>query len=759
MKIRINKLNYYISTLAIALIAIFSFTISIQAADGDADPAFNPNANNTIYSTAIQADGKIVVGGAFTAIGGTTRNNITRLLNTVQQAVTQTCTPAPVGLVSWFAADGNALDSRSRNNGTLQGGATFAAGKVGQAFQFPANGSSEVDVPDSPSLNFTNALTVEAWVNPSTPNTSVSFTPIVDKGFNNGSPNTYLLNFDPATRKVAFVIGSGGAGNATVATSVNPIPLNTYTYVVGTYDGTTVRLYINGVLDASQAGTISSLAPSGTGLAIGRSAGFFNTFYGAIDEVSLYNRTLSASEIQAIFNSGTAGKCKPTATVSPSGQVAWLAGDGNPNDISGNGNNGTLQNGAGFAVGKVGQGFNFNGLGNGNGSYVSTNLNVQPSALPTVTFETWVYPTRVNTAENQAILSADPGGYGRQVDIQQGSSMFEIQTGTINAYLPTNADVNQWQHIAVVYTPTDIKFYKNGVLFDSGITPTTGQAANNQFFIGSNRCPPCVSAGQTQPFQGGIDEVSVYNRELSPDEITSIVNAGVAGKLKDNATPTGSNVAVNAKSDATITFPTVSAAGTTQQIPLDPNVLPALPTGATATGLFYDIATSAAFTGNVTECFNLPLTGNAFTMTNFNNLKVLHLEAGVWQDRTTSVNFATRTLCGQTTTLSPFAIVLNYLPTAASVTLGGKVKTAKGGGIANVRVTLTDYAGQKRTVTTNSFGYYRFTEVDAGRVYVVGVSAKSYAFDNPTQVVSVVDNISELDFTALATGRKLTGER
>jgi Concanavalin A-like lectin/glucanases superfamily len=83
-------------------------------------------------------------------------------------------------------------------------------------------------------------------------------------------------------------------------------------------------------------------------------------FDGLIDEPAIYNAALSAAQVQAIFNSGTAGKCKPTATVSPSGQVGWWSGDGNANDIAG-ANNGTLQNGAGFAVGKVGQGFQFNG--------------------------------------------------------------------------------------------------------------------------------------------------------------------------------------------------------------------------------------------------------------------------------------------------------------------------------------------------------------------------------------------------------------
>src|SRR5207244_6607369 len=70
----------------------------------------------------------------------------------------------PAGIVSWYRADGNAFDSVSGNNGTLQGGASFAAGKSGQAFSF--DGSSEfVDVPSNANLNpGTGSFTVDAWI-------------------------------------------------------------------------------------------------------------------------------------------------------------------------------------------------------------------------------------------------------------------------------------------------------------------------------------------------------------------------------------------------------------------------------------------------------------------------------------------------------------------------------------------------------------------------------------------------------------------
>src|SRR5262249_16680118 len=72
------------------------------------------------------------------------------------------CAPSPNGLISWWKGDGNALDSIGGNNGVLQG-TNYATGEAQQAFDF--NGVNQyVQIPDAPSLNPTNALTLEAWV-------------------------------------------------------------------------------------------------------------------------------------------------------------------------------------------------------------------------------------------------------------------------------------------------------------------------------------------------------------------------------------------------------------------------------------------------------------------------------------------------------------------------------------------------------------------------------------------------------------------
>jgi hypothetical protein len=73
-------------------------------------------------------------------------------------------------------------------------------------------------------------------------------------------------------------------------------------------------------------------------------------------------------------------------------------------------------------------------------------------------------------------------------------------------------------------------------------------------------------------------------------------------------------------------------------------------------------------------------------------------------------------------------VVTILSPTAASVTVGGRVLSSAGRGIPKAYVTMTDRNGQERTVVTNSFGYYRFVDVQAGETYVFRVSAKKYTF-------------------------------
>jgi hypothetical protein len=88
-------------------------------------------------------------------------------------------------------------------------------------------------------------------------------------------------------------------------------------------------------------------------------------------------------------------------------------------------------------------------------------------------------------------------------------------------------------------------------------------------------------------------------------------------------------------------------------------------------------------------------------------------------------------------------------PTAALVSVSGQVLQANGLGISQALVTLSSVGSAPRAVRTNSFGYFRFEDVEAGQTCIVSVLSSRYQFTNQTQSVFVVDEVTDLTFTAL----------
>jgi hypothetical protein len=87
-------------------------------------------------------------------------------------------------------------------------------------------------------------------------------------------------------------------------------------------------------------------------------------------------------------------------------------------------------------------------------------------------------------------------------------------------------------------------------------------------------------------------------------------------------------------------------------------------------------------------------------------------------------------------------------PTAAYVNLSGHVTTLSGQGIRNALITLTGSNGVIRTTQTVTFGYFLFADVRAGESYLLTISSKRYIFSNPTRILSVADDLSDLNFIA-----------
>ncbi|HEY2434211.1 MAG TPA: LamG-like jellyroll fold domain-containing protein [Vicinamibacterales bacterium] len=211
-------------------------------------------------------------------------------------AVTTTATvPELVAAYSFNDGSGStALDSSGTGNTATIGSATWStAGKFGGALSF--SGSARVVVPDSPSLHLSTALTLEAWVNPTA--VSSAWRDVVYKG----NDNYYLeATTDSGGRPGAGVtLASSGNSNTYAPAVLSP---NTWTHLAETYDGTTVRLYVNGVQVAASS-LSGPLASSTSPLEIGGDSIYGQYFQGLIDEVRVYNVARTPAQIQSDMSS------------------------------------------------------------------------------------------------------------------------------------------------------------------------------------------------------------------------------------------------------------------------------------------------------------------------------------------------------------------------------------------------------------------------------------------------------------------------
>ncbi|HZH35402.1 MAG TPA: LamG-like jellyroll fold domain-containing protein, partial [Pyrinomonadaceae bacterium] len=687
------------------------------------------------------------------------------------------CVQAPQGLVSSYSGEQNALDSRSNNHGIFTN-AAYTNGKTGQAFNF--NGTNSfVAAPDDNSLDITDDLTLEAWIRPTSYNPDGSV--IVSKRDVNNFNVTYVF-FMESDGRLNFSSRQNGNFSTPLLTTV-AVPLNQFSHVAVTVQGSTAKIFIDGVERASTGANPTRTASDGR-LTIGAvetagcgGSGLCGFFPGQIDELSIYNRGLSISELQSIIAAGQSGKCKPVGLNPPSNQIAWFTADGETIDFMGLNPAGILRGDAGYRPGRVAQAFNFDG----NGDYITTadspnwdfgtgNFAVEgwfKSPAPTGTQRMISAGSMADGANNLWSF-----GYGDNPDWGGGQRLnFAVFNGGGYSDFSSNPVAfrpNTWHHIAVVRSGSSFNFYLDGALI--GTVPVGAGFAVNGGSTGAiigaryNNNPSSVF----EFANGMLDEVSLYSRGLSASEIAAVYNAGVAGKLKGMANNTVPQFApvLNEKqeregetnqlrsivelSDVTVNFFQATSVGTTTQSGIDLAFLPPLPSTVAFTGLAYDISTTATYTGGVHVCFNLPSINDA---TRFSRLRILHLEniggTLIWVNRTANLQFASRTACTNSmSSLSPFAIVEGVAPTAASVTLSGRVQTSNGRGIRNARITMTDSTGQRRTVLTGTFGNYRITDVSVGQTVTIEAFAKKFSFVEPVQVVRVNEELREINFTS-----------
>jgi hypothetical protein len=212
----------------------------------------------------------------------------------------QSSTNLPAGLVAWWPGEGNASDIVGGNNGTLENGASFAPGEVGQAFAF--NGANQfVQIPDSPSLEPTN-FTLACWFNASN-----SMGSLVQKPVGTGNSDSYAFWFQGGN--LNGKICNASAQGLAVIYNLTLVP-GVWYHAAYTFDSgsQTETLYVNGSPVATNNAGIQ-IGYDSNPVLIGADNDFGSTvlpFTGEIDEVTLYDRALATNEIAAIYNAGIA---------------------------------------------------------------------------------------------------------------------------------------------------------------------------------------------------------------------------------------------------------------------------------------------------------------------------------------------------------------------------------------------------------------------------------------------------------------------
>ncbi|HZR63506.1 MAG TPA: LamG-like jellyroll fold domain-containing protein [Terriglobales bacterium] len=282
----------------------FTATVNGSSSNSSVTWALNPNV------------GTISSAGLYTAPGTiSSQQNVTVTATSVADssksanaAITLVATVSSlVAAYPFNEGSGTTVTDVSGNgiNGTIKNATWTSSGKYGKALVF--NGSSAlVTIADTALLHLTSAMTLEAWVNPSA--ISGSWRDVIYKG----NDNYYLEGTSPSGSAPA-IGGTFGSANTNVYSST-ALAANTWTHLAATYDGATVRLYVNGtqVSSKSQAG---NLASSTNPLQIGGDSLYGQYFNGTIDEVRIYSRALSQVEIQGDMNTPVAAITSVTSSL------------------------------------------------------------------------------------------------------------------------------------------------------------------------------------------------------------------------------------------------------------------------------------------------------------------------------------------------------------------------------------------------------------------------------------------------------------
>ncbi|MEM3177924.1 MAG: LamG-like jellyroll fold domain-containing protein [Candidatus Micrarchaeaceae archaeon] len=463
--------------------------------------------------------------------------------NQIQQLYQEGISAPPIagaGLVGWWPLNGNANDySGNGNNGTVYGAISFvpqnlAASNYTSSLAANFNGQSSV-ITAPISLN-SSSFSIVFWTDPAN---QLKIT----------SSNGYTVMNSVGTNTLEIWLNNGagagaspGSGDEELGIGSNyyhgfGVNANTWDFIGVSVNNGKISFYANGVGPYNVSGVSGPYNVNSISLA--QSAAGISMFNGSIANFQIYNTALSTSEIQALYQEGISG-----VPISNAGLVGWWPLDGNANDYSGFGNNGTATN-----VGYVGvvsrtynpisslsnYGLNFNGYG----GYVSLPPLHTLNGHNSFTINAWInYVGGAQYFNQNPYPVGWPGCHaGFMFSSPSSLTFFEWYTSnSINppgcptsggGIAPASATVqpNTSYMVTGVYNNATgvLDFYVNGAYHSSAIVPSGDYISNydETGYIGD----ALDGNTGTHFFDGSVGDVQIYNTALSSLQVQQLYNS------------------------------------------------------------------------------------------------------------------------------------------------------------------------------------------------------------------------------------------
>lgn len=415
------------------------------------------------------------------------------------------------GLVGWWKLDGNAKDSTPYGNDGTVTGATPTADREGRsngAYSF--NGTSDyIQVPD---INLSaNSFSATAWFKPN----AAGDEKII--GTYNGSSGTSLLQ-----------IFTGGQLRVCItfcAVATDNLVDGSWHFAVVVGDGSSIRAYVDGNPTPVITHAAISYNINGTTY-IGRdpqTGGY--RFNGSIDDVRLYKRALTVSEIANLYDSydsnvslySSAGSGGQSVNLSQ-GLVGQWDFSGNARDATPYADNGTV-NGASLTNDRSGRPNSAYQLGD-SGAWINVGSPAILNGANGFTYNIWLmrtggsvyhWPEIMGSSNTHVYYGIRSGNYGDSIYFEYGKSPYDGSafTGTSGQSLP----INQWHMCTVSYDGSNLKIY-----WDSALKQTITSVVLDPSFGGMS------FTTSSNGWNGTIDDARAYNRALNASEVAALYN-------------------------------------------------------------------------------------------------------------------------------------------------------------------------------------------------------------------------------------------